>query len=83
MNEFKSYHPLVNFIYFTLVIGFSCFLLHPICLIISLICGAVPIKNKRIFLWLLPMLIFTILLNPLFNHGGQTIITYFKNAISN
>ena len=41
MNEFKNYHPLVNFIYFAAVILFSMFLMNPIMLVISLVCAAV------------------------------------------
>lgn len=80
MHEFKTYHPLVNFIYFALVIGFSCCLLHPICLAISLICGVLMVKNKRILLWLFLMLVLTVLLNPLFNHQGIKILTYLPDG---
>lgn len=83
MHEFKTYHPLVNFIYFALVIGFSCLLLHPICLMISLVCSAVyagTLKGWRSMFYLLPMLIVTALLNPLFNHQGITILTYLPDG---
>ena len=39
MNEFKTYHPIVNFTYFAFVIVFSCFFMHPACLVISLVSG--------------------------------------------
>ncbi len=83
MHEFKTYHPLVNFIYFALVIGFSCFLLHPVCLAMSLICGVVFLvmqKSKGMLLWILPMLVLTALLNPLFNHQGITILAYLPDG---
>ena len=87
MNEFKTYHPIVNFIYFVLVIGFSCLSMHPVCLFISLICGfaySVMLKGKKAvktnLIYMLPMLLFMALINPLFNHAGSTIIAYFPNG---
>lgn len=87
MNEFKSYHPIVNFIYFVLVIGFSMFFMHPACLIISLIsafCYSVVIGGKKAvrtnLLYMLPMILTTALLNPAFNHGGVTILSYLPSG---
>lgn len=86
-DVFSSFHPLVNFLYFTLVIGFSMFFMHPICLAISLICAftyAVYLNGKRAIrmglMFMLPMLLFTALLNPLFNHQGITILAYLPNG---
>lgn len=87
MNEFKTYHPIVNLIYFVAVIGFSMFFLNPICLIISLICsitysvilgGRKAIKFNIIYM--LPLLIFSALLNPTFNHQGVTVLAYFPSG---
>ena len=50
MNEFKTYHPIVNFTYFVFVIGFSMFFMHPVCLSVSLACGftySVLLKGKK------------------------------------
>lgn len=87
MNEFKNYHPVVNFIYFVFVIGFSCFFMHPVCLAISLICGftySVMLKGrKRVktnLIYMLPMLILMALINPAFNHEGVTIIEYLPGG---
>lgn len=87
MNEFKTYHPIVNFTYFLLVIGFSCFFMHPICLVISLICGfiySVILKGKKAIhknlLYMIPMLIATALINPAFNHEGVTILEYLPSG---
>ena len=87
MNEFKTYHPIVNFTYFVFVIGFSCFFMHPVCLAISLISGftySVMLKgNKAIktnLLYMLPVLIITALINPAFNHEGVTIISYLPSG---
>lgn len=87
MNEFKTYHPIVNFTYFVFVIGFSCYFMHPVCLIISLTTSflySVMLKGKKQLrvnlIYMLPLLILTALINPLFNHEGITVITYFPNG---
>ena len=36
-NSFSEYHPLVNFLYFTVVIMFSMIFQHPVLLLISII----------------------------------------------
>jgi len=87
IDEFSTYHPVVNFLYFTLVLVFSMFFIHPICLGISLICAfsyCVYIKGKaavRFSLkYMLPMLIATALINPAFNHEGGTILAYLRDG---
>ena len=87
MNEFKTYHPIVNFIYFVFVIGFSCFFMHPAYLGISLISGftySVMLKGRKAIkmnlIYMIPMLIFMGLMNPMFNHKGLTIITYLPSG---
>ena len=91
MNEFKTYHPIVNFTYFVFVIGFSCFFMHPVCLCISLISGftySVMLKGKKAIktnlIYMLPMLLLMALINPAFNHEGVTIIDYLpsKNPLT-
>lgn len=82
-NEFKTYHPFVNLLYFIMVIGFSCVFMHPICLCISF-CSAylysVIIKANLNFKYILLLFIGMSILNPLFNHEGVTIISYFPNG---
>lgn len=87
MNEFKTYHPIVNFIYFVLVIGFSCFFMHPVCLAISLVCAftySMVIKGRRAIktnlIYMVPMLLLMAIINPLFNHEGVTVITHFPSG---
>ncbi len=87
MREFKTYHPIVNFIYFVFVIGFSCFLMHPVCLGISLISGftySVMLRGRKQvkanLLYMLPMLMTMALINPAFNHEGVTIIAYLPSG---
>ncbi len=87
MKEFKTYHPIVNLAYFVLVIGFSCVLMHPLCLTTSLVCGfaySAVLKGKKTvktnILFMLPMLIVMAAVNPAFNHEGVTIIAYLTNG---
>ena len=87
MNEFKNYHPVVNFTYFVLVIGFSCFFMHPVCLLISLFCAftySVMLKGRKQLktnlIYMLPMLIIMALINPAFNHEGVTVLTYLPSG---
>lgn len=87
MNEFKTYHPIVNFIYFVFVIIFSCFFMHPVCLLISLISGftySVMLKGRKAIktnlIYMLPMLIIMAIMNPLFNHEGVTTVAYMPSG---
>ena len=86
-DRFASYHPLVNFLYFTLVIGFSMVLNHPMAQGISLICAAiygVQIQGKaavQFYLkWCLPVMLMTAFVNPAFSHEGVTILLYFPTG---
>ena len=87
MIGFNSYHPFVNLVYFVFVIGFSMFFMNPICLGISFFCsfvctvlfgGKKAVKTNLLFM--LPTMLFMSVTNPLFNHNGATIITYFKDG---
>lgn len=86
-DRFAQYHPLVNFLYFTLVIGFSMVLNHPLAQGISLICAciyAVQTEEKKAvgfcLKWCLPMVAVTALFNPAFSHEGTTILLYFPTG---
>lgn len=86
-NEFKTYHPIVNFLYFAFMIGFSCVFMHPVSLAISLV-GAfsysVVLKGRKSIktniLYMLPTVALMALLNPAFNHQGVTILTYLPSG---
>lgn len=85
-DAFAGFHPAVNLCYFASAIGLSMFLMHPVFLGISL-------AGSCVYLWylsgsrglvrqtgyLLPVLLFTAVLNPLFNHEGATILFYLQN----
>ena len=82
-DAFSAYHPVVNFLYFALVLLFSMFLLHPLCLAVSLtgaVWYAVILRGKRA-VWrslrcILPVFVLAVGLNPLFNHTGDTVLCY-------
>ncbi len=87
MREFKTYHPIVNFLYFVFVIGFSCFFMHPVCLCISLVSGftySVMLKGKNQIktnlIYMLPTITLMALINTAFNHQGITIIEYLPSG---
>lgn len=87
MNEFKTYHPAVNFLWFIFVLGFSCVLMHPVFLAISLISTftySAMLKGmkamKKGLAVMLPMLLFLAVLNPAFNHEGVTVLTYLPSG---
>lgn len=87
MNEFKTYHPIVNFVYFLFVIGFSMFFMHPLCLLISLACGftySVMLKGRKSIknnlLYMLPTMTVMAFMNPAFNHEGVTVLTYLPSG---
>ena len=87
MNEFKNYHPFVLFFYFFAVIAFSMFLLNPVCVAISLFSSlayALILGGKKTLkfslLCILPIVLISAVVNPLFNHRGVTILRYFPNG---
>lgn len=87
MKEFKQFHPMVNFLYFMATLGLSMFLMHPVCLTISLIsafiCLVLAKGSRAVLLCLfgiLPVMAITALLNPMFNHQGVTILTYLPDG---
>lgn len=87
VNEFKTYHPIVSFIYFLLTISFSMLLMHPVCLCISLFCAvtyATLLKGRKaakgFFCGMLPLMLITALINPAFNHAGVTVLKYLPSG---
>ena len=81
-HGFASFHPLVNALWFGLVLALTMLLTHPAVQLISLasalVCaGQVWGKNslRRTALCLVPAMAMAALLNPLFSHQGATILT--------
>ncbi|HQC35469.1 MAG TPA: energy-coupling factor transporter transmembrane component T [Bacillota bacterium] len=86
-DTFSSYHPIINFLYFGLVLLFSMCFMHPACLLISL-AGAVSysiyLRGKKAvrfsLVFMLPMVLFAAILNPAFSHQGATILRYLPSG---
>ena len=86
-DRFAAYHPMVNFVYFTLVIGFSMALNHPLAQGISLLSAciyAVQAEGKKAVLfalkWCLPVMLLTAFVNPAFSHEGVTVLLYLPTG---
>ena len=85
-DSFAGFHPAVNLCFFAAAIGMSMFLMHPVFLAISIFCscgylwylqGGMGLLRQVGYL--LPVLLFTAVLNPLFNHEGKTVLFYLWN----
>lgn len=83
-DSFSQMHPIVNFVFFAFVIGFSMFIMNPVCLLISLLCAlvnALYLSGKKAVrlsvLYILPTILLISIVNPVFNHDGVTILAYF------
>lgn len=86
-HTFYRYHPLVNFTFFALVLGFSMALRHPLAQMISLVCAAayaVQLGGRRALGFCLklclPTVLLTAVVNPAFSHEGVTILLYFPTG---
>lgn len=87
IDIFSTYHPLVNFSYFSFIFIFSMVFMHPVCLTITLISAFIYSASlngkkaiKRNLTIILPTILVTALINPAFNHEGITILTYLPNG---
>lgn len=86
-DAFSGMHPMVSFCWFALVIGFTMVLMHPLFLMISA-AGAMSYAillrgrafGKTTLCFLLPAALLAMVINPLFNHRGTTILGYFQNG---
>ena len=86
-DSFAKYHPLVNFLYFLLTIGFTMVLRHPLAQTISLVCAcayAIQVQGGKAvgfcLKFCLPVMVLTAFFNPAFSHEGVTILCYFPTG---
>ena len=86
-DTFSSCHPIINFLYFLLVLLVTMFCLHAAILGLSLagsLVYAVYLNGQRAvrfsLAFLLPMMLLTLVVNPAFNHQGITILTYLPTG---
>lgn len=83
-KAFSQLHPVVELCYFVMVLGLGMFCTHPVCVGISLVCAGCCCRvlgvggGKK--LWLLPLVLLTVIINPLFSHEGATILTYLPGG---
>lgn len=82
-DSFSRLHPAVGFLFFVCVISFTMFENNPVCLALSIICAfinAAALNGGKTILfsikYLLPTAAFVVIINPVFNHSGATILTY-------
>ena len=86
-DAFSAFHPAVLCGYYALILVFSMFLTHPLCLAASLL-GALGYcavlrgwrSLGRTLGWLVPFLVLMAVLNALFNHAGVTMLFYLPNG---
>ena len=86
-DTFSSYHPLVNFLYFGLVLLFTMCFMHPVCLLSSFtaaFCYGVNLNGRNslrfTLRYLLPLFLLTLVLAPAFTHEGVTLLCYLPSG---
>jgi len=86
-DTFSSYHPVINFLYFVLVLVFAMFFMHPVSLVISLASAltyAIDLNGHKAvqfsLRYMLPMMLLAAIINPVFNHAGVTILLYLPTG---
>lgn len=87
MSGFSRRHPIVNFIFFAFELVFAMFLEHPAIQIVGFALSAACaflLAGGKTFLkrlsLLLPLMLFTALLNPLISHKGETILFFLPTG---
>lgn len=86
-DSFSGYHPVVNLLYFICTIGYALAFNHPVCLGLSFTGafvysvmqgGAKGLKTN--IKYMVPLIVLTAVINPLFSHQGVTILAYFPSG---
>lgn len=84
-ESFCSYHPVISFLHFFIIILITMFFMHPIILLISLISSIsclLTIKGKealKFIVCLIPIIIIIALFNTIFNSEGSTVLFIIYN----
>lgn len=86
-DTFSSYHPIINFMYFGLVLVFTMVFTHPVCLVSSLVCAisySIYLNGRKAvrfnLFFMIPMFVVAALINPAFSHAGLTVLTYLPSG---
>ena len=85
MDEaFSRFHPAVNFIFFIAAVVFGMFFVHPVFLVVSVVCSITyyllihGAKGLKFIAVMVVVFIFVTLINPVFNTlGDHVLFTYF------
>ena len=81
-DEFGRFHPIVNLIFYVVVLGITMFQMQIGMVLISLLWAGLYyfwLKGKkgiRYFLLVCVIVIFSAVINPLFSHKGSTLLFY-------
>lgn len=85
-SEFYRSHPLLNFVYFAVIVGVTMFSNHPVFLMASFLMAwvySIVLRGSKAIrfncLILLPTMVLTILLNTLNVHNGVTVLFYLND----
>ena len=85
-DAFSGFHPAVNLAFFACVLGLTMFIRQPVYLLISF--GSafgylLYLQGRRGMVrqvgYLVPLLLLTAVMNPVFNHEGVTVLWYLPN----
>lgn len=81
-DAFSKCHPLVNFLFFLVAIGFGVVIQHPAYIFTGFCCAFLYyllLKGRgalKLLLSLVPMFVFLTVINPLFNQYGDRVLFY-------
>lgn len=89
-SNFASFHPIVTFVYFCAVIIISMFSMSPVFLVLTFVVGfsySIVLGGWKAvrfnLIFAVPVLLLTMIINPLSNHRGVTVLFYLNgNAIT-
>lgn len=89
-SDFATFHPIVNFTYFAVVIVVTMFSMHPLFLAMTFLasflysCMLGGIQSVRFnFRFMVPIILLTAVINPFFTHHGVTVLFYLNgNAMT-
>lgn len=86
-DAFCALHPALSFGFYAVVLVVTMLVMHPALLLISLLSAAAYLAALcggryllRQLRWVLPLMVVTAALNPLFNHRGMTVLFYLQNG---
>ncbi len=81
--RFCDLHPAVNILWFASVGAITMLYMNPLTLAVTLVAACVLIHRlggRRYGVLLVPLMLLTAIINPLFSHKGATILAYFPSG---